>query len=234
VPSTAWPAPVCPTTAALPFHVLHLCLTSYANGTPVSGYVCDRIQDYRFTATNGPERCSIVLIRVSMRSVGGRRSKSFVGVTVGMVLISACHEVKEPLSRIDLSEVRTADQLLSGFYQLENGAWRWTAREFSAGLRPPDGAEQRGATLELYFYLPDFQVEALGPMTLSASTGTYELSPQTFSKGGTYIYSRKVPKEALATSLLPVTFSFDKATEPLTSDGRELAAIVSKIELQTD
>ena len=153
---------------------------------------------------------------------------------MGLVLLCACHDVKEPLSKIETAQVRTANQLLSGFYPPENGAWCWTAREFAAALKPPDGAETRGATLELQFYIPDSQIESIGPMTLSAETEGYVMDSQTFSKGGMYVYSRKVPKEALATSLLPVKFSFDKARAPFIGDGRELAAIVSRIELQTD
>jgi hypothetical protein len=71
-------------------------------------------------------------------------------------------------------------------------------------------------------------------MTLSANTGSYVLEPETFSKGGTFVYSRKIPKESLATSLLPIRFSFDKAKAPFIGDGRELGAIVSRIELLTD
>jgi hypothetical protein len=71
-------------------------------------------------------------------------------------------------------------------------------------------------------------------MTLWAATGNHSFAPETFSKGGTYIFSREIPKDLLETSILPVYFGFDKATPPLTGDGRELAAIVTKIELQTD
>jgi hypothetical protein len=162
-----------------------------------------------------------------------RRYKVSVIVSLGMILC-ACHEVREPVSKIDIAEVRTADQLLFGFYPPENGAWRWTAQEFAAALKPPNGAEQRGATLELQLYIPDSQIESIGPMTLSSTTGGYVLEPEKFSKGGTYVYSRKIPREALVTSLLPVKFCFDKARAPYLGDGRELAAIVSRIELQTD
>ena|ERR1700722_6977061 len=163
-----------------------------------------------------------------------RRHKGFVIACSGMIFLCACHEVRQPLSKIDIAETRSADQLLSGFYAPENGAWSWTAQEFTAVLKPPDGAEQRGATLELHLYIPDSQIESIGPMTLSATTGGYVLHAEKFSKGGTYIYSRKIPKDALATSLLPVKFCFDKARAPYVGDGRELAAIVSRIELLTD
>lgn len=133
-----------------------------------------------------------------------------------------------------MADLTTANQLLFGFYPLESGKWRWTTRQFAAVLKPPDGSEQRGATLDLHLYFSDAQIETLGPMTLSVTTDGYALDPQTFSKAGAYIYSREIPKDALVTSLLPLYFLFDKATPPLPGDGRELAAIVTKIELQTD
>jgi len=151
-----------------------------------------------------------------------------------LLLLTACHEVREPVSSIDIADAMTANQLLFGFYQLENDAWRWTAREFSVAVKPPAGAEQRGATLRLDLFIPDSQIELLGPMTMAATTGRYALESETFSKGGSYSYTRKIPPEALATSLLPVDFCFDKALAPLSADGRELAVIVSKIELQME
>jgi hypothetical protein len=163
-----------------------------------------------------------------------RCHKGFVTVFAGIIFLCACHEVRQPLSKIDIAEVRKTDQLLAGFYPPENGAWSWTAQEFTAALKPPEGAERRGATLELQLYIPDSQIESIGPMTLSAATEGYVLDPEKYSKGGTYIYSRTIPKDALATSLLLVKFYFDKARMPYVGDGRELAAIVSRIELQTD
>jgi hypothetical protein len=151
-----------------------------------------------------------------------------------LLLLASCHAVKEPVSSIDIADLEKAHQLISGFYQLEDKSWRWTAREFSVALKPPEGGEKRGATLRLDLYIPDSQIELLGPMTLAASTGRYALDAQTFSKGGTYSYARKIPADALATSLLPVNFCFDKSLAPLSADGRELTAIVSKIELQAE
>jgi hypothetical protein len=163
-----------------------------------------------------------------------RYYKVSVRVSLSVVLLCGCHEVTEPVSKIDLAEAKTAAQLLSGFYPRENNAWCWTTEEFAAALKPPAGSELRGATLELQLYIPDSQIESIGPMTLSATTGGYVMEPEKFSRGGTYVYSRKIPRGALATSLLPVRFCFDKASAPSSSDGRELAAIVSRIELLTD
>jgi hypothetical protein len=155
-------------------------------------------------------------------------------MVVAAVLSAGCHAVKEPLSSIEMSDPKTAKQLVSGFYQLEDERWRWTAREFAVALKPPDQAEKRGATLRLELYVPDTQIEMLGPMTVTASVGRYALDSETFVKGGTYTYLRKIEPDALATSLLPVSFCFDKALSPLEADGRELTVIVSKVSLETD
>jgi hypothetical protein len=156
-------------------------------------------------------------------------------IPVAVILMSlSCHQIKEPVSKVNVADVATSNQLLSGFWQIESNSWRWTARDFAVALQPPDSAEASGATLYLHLFIPDSQIELLGPMTLSASTDNYSLSPETFSKGGTYIFSRQIPKEVMATSLLPVRFSFDKALAPAKADGRELAAIVTGIELQAN
>jgi hypothetical protein len=166
----------------------------------------------------------------------GNKSQGKCLVTAGLVLLVSfgCHTVKEPVSKLDVADIATSNQLLSGFWWPESNSWRWTARQFSAALQPPDNSETRGATLYLHLYVPDSQIKLLGPMTLTATTDGHTLQPETFVKGGTYIYAREIPKELMATSILPVRFSFDKALSPEKSDGRELAAIVSEIELQTN
>jgi hypothetical protein len=133
-----------------------------------------------------------------------------------------------------MADEGSSNQLLSGFWWLESHSFRWTARDFTAALKPPEGAEARGATVYLHLYLPDTQIETLGPMTLSASAGDRKLLSETFSKGGNYVYACVLPKELMATTILPVKFHFDRALSPQQADGRELAAIVTGIELQTD
>lgn len=145
-----------------------------------------------------------------------------------------CHSVKEPVSKLDVADATTSNQLLSGFWWVESGSWRWTRREFSAALKPPENAEKNGSTLYLHLYIPESQIQSLGSMTLSAKSDGHPLASETFSKGGVYIYTTDIPKELLATSILPVKFSFDKALPAEKGDGRELAAIVSGIELQTN
>jgi len=162
------------------------------------------------------------------------RHKKWMIASVVLFVSLGCHQVKEPVSRLNVADVATSNQLLSGFWWLESNKFRWTAREFSVALQPPEGADSRGATLYLHLYIPNDQVEALGPLTLEGITEGQLLKSETYSKGGTYIYTREIPKNLMATSLLPVKFSFDTALPGDKSDGRELAAIVTEIDLQAN
>ena len=166
----------------------------------------------------------------------GNRSQYKDWLISGLLLLvsAGCHNIKEPSSKLDFSDAASAKQLLTGFWWLESGSWRWTSKEFSAALKPPDDAERSGARLSLHLYIPEFQIRTLGAMTLTAEAGGRTLESETYSQGGNYVYTRDVPKDLLETSLLPVKFSFDKAVPADKGDGRELAAIVTEIDLESD
>ena len=132
---------------------------------------------------------------------------------------------------IEMSDPSDAGQLTKGFYGLEQKRWRWTAREFALVLEPPPGADERGANLEVALFIPDSQIQQLGPMTLSADVDGQALPPATFTKGGGDTYSCEVPAAALRSNLVTVSFSFDKALPPGDVDGRELAAVVTRVGL---
>ena len=169
-----------------------------------------------------------------MMEASGYKLRCFIVPAIVLLVLFGCHNVKQPVSNLNVADETTANQLLSGFWWVESGSWRWTAREFAAALQPPEDAENRGATLYLHLYIPDSQIDSLGAMTLTATAEDQELQSETFSKGGTYIFTCEIPRDLMATSILPVKFSFDKALTPLEAGGRELAAVVTGIELQTD
>ena len=168
--------------------------------------------------------------------VGGSRNAFVITVMFAMIAAVGLSGCKHATRRAPSNVVVTADpaaakQLIGGFYQIESKAWRWTAKKFIVTLAPPPGSEQKGATLQLHFVLPESQISKLGPMTLSADIDAYSLSPETYPKSGAYSYTRQIPADLLRTNTVPVIFTFDKASAPTPADGRELAAVVSLIEL---
>jgi hypothetical protein len=151
---------------------------------------------------------------------------------------SGCRRKKKGRAREDglASVINVADpadsaQIVRGFSNVEADAWRWSTAKFSVVLRPPPGAAQNGAKLELNFTLHEAVVGKLGPVTLSASVNGTPVAPETFSQAGDFVYSHDVPASALGSDVVTVEFSTDKALAPTEKDKRELALIVKSIGL---
>ena len=139
------------------------------------------------------------------------------------------------------SAIRTADphaasQLVSGWHQVEDNAWRWTARSFSAVLRPPPGSGKFGAILTLHLTVPDVVIARLGSTTLSASVAGLRLAPETYAHSGVARYVREIPPSILSGDSVRVDFALDRAIPPKSidaRDSRELGVIVGGLDLQT-
>src|SRR5262249_19868214 len=126
---------------------------------------------------------------------------------------------------IEMGDPAGAGQLISGFYSVESGSWRWTARQFSAVFGTPEDA-RAGATLTVHLFIPEAQLRLLGPVRLRAAIRGHALGEQKFFQPGDAVYSRSVSPVDLEGPFTVVTFSFDKAAPPTQVDGRELGAIV--------
>ncbi len=137
----------------------------------------------------------------------------------------------KPLSVVKVADPRGAVQLIRGFHNVENDAWRWAMKNFTVSLRPPAGSATNGATLELKFTLPDAIFSQLGAMTIHARVAGAALSPETYSKAGDAVYSRDLPPSALQGDTVTVEFFTDKALPPSATDERELSIIVTSIGL---
>ena len=139
---------------------------------------------------------------------------------------------KPPLqSRVNMSDPRTAGQLLDGFYGVEAGAWRWTAKQFSVKLKVPAEAAQKGASLRVLLTVPPAVIEKSGAVTLSASLEGSTLAPETYSAAGQYTYRRDVSASLLGGSDTVVSFQLDKSMTPGGEDKRELGVVVTTIAL---
>jgi hypothetical protein len=71
--------------------------------------------------------CSVLFVMLAFAPLGCKRKP-------------AGQEAPHMASTIHMGDPQTAAQLVSGFYGIEQNAWRWTGRRFSVALRPPVGA----------------------------------------------------------------------------------------------
>jgi hypothetical protein len=118
-------------------------------------------------------------------------------------------------------------QLVRGFYDVEAGGWRWTKGRFAVTLKPPAGAAEKGALLELKLNVPEPVLQRVHAIQLTASINGVAMDPETFSKPGNYVYSRNVPPASLAGEAVTIDFALDKFLAAGVVEQRELGVIVT-------
>ena len=164
--------------------------------------------------------CSLLLVTLALAPLGCKRKQ-------------AGKEAPAMASTIHLGDPRTATQLVGGFYGIEQNAWRWTGRRFSLVLRPPLGASQKGATLQVRLTVPPVIVEKLKTVSLSATIGGSALPPETYTEAGDYTYTREVAPALLAGESVRVDFELDKSMPPAGADARDLGVVVLSVGLES-
>lgn len=137
------------------------------------------------------------------------------------------------VTTVHVADAHASAQLVSGFYAVEQNAWRWTARRFSVLLRAPRGATRKGAVLNLKLTVPDPVIARLQSVTLTASIQGAALGSETWMKPGDYVFSKTVPSSLLAGEAVKVNLELDKAMPPSQTDQRELGIIVSSVGLES-
>jgi hypothetical protein len=129
------------------------------------------------------------------------------------------------------SLLRTGDPahaaFLDGFHDIEEGAWRWTARRFAATFAPQPAA----SLLRVHLYVPDVVIERLGAVRLSARSGEFPIVSQVIDQPGEIEMTGRVPAAVAAGKPLTVEFELDKALAPIAPDTRELGLIVRSLQL---
>lgn len=105
-------------------------------------------------------------------------------------------------------------QLVDGWHQLENDAWRWTKRRFSIAVEPGY------RILRLKVTVPE---SVATPLTLSAAGAAHE-----FPRRGDYECRIQLPRSAQETV---VELELDHALEPDAQDNRERGIIVRGVEV---
>jgi hypothetical protein len=168
--------------------------------------------------------CSLLLVTLAFAPLGCKRKKS---------VVQSAGEPPTMASTVHMGDPRIGNQLVSGFYGIEQNAWRWTGRRFSLVLRPPSGASQKGATLRLRLSVPPVIVEKLKTITLSATIGGSALAPETYTQAGDYAYTRDVAPALLAGQSVRVDFQLDKSIPPAGADLRDLGLVVLSAGLES-
>ncbi len=133
---------------------------------------------------------------------------------------------------VHMGDPRSAGQLLTGFYGIEAGSWRWTGKQFAVQLGTPYGAAAKGAALELKLSIPAAVIAKSKSITLAASADGTPLPPETYSAPGAFTYHRDLPPAALAHDSIKVTFTLDKSFTPGGGDVRELGVVASSVGLK--
>ncbi len=134
-------------------------------------------------------------------------------------------------SSIYAGDPNVAAHFAKGFYDPEEGAWRWTGKEFAVDLSPPLHSDQKGAQLVMKLAVPDAVIQKLTSVQLSASIQGYKLEPQTYTKPGQYTFTRDVPADKLQSDAVRIDFALDRALPPTDTDQRQLGIIVSEVGL---
>ncbi len=99
-------------------------------------------------------------------------------------------------SSIYAGDPNVAAHFAKGFYATEEGAWRWTGKEFAVDLSPPLHSDRRGAQLVMKLSVPDAVIQKLTSVQLSASIQGYKLEPQTYTKPGQYtLHARRARRQ---------------------------------------
>jgi hypothetical protein len=141
-------------------------------------------------------------------------------------------EAPQLASTVHVADQRAASQLVSGFYDVEQNAWRWTAGKFVVVLRTPRGAAQNGAVLKLKFSVPEPIIAKLNAVSLGANIDGAALTPETYTQAGEFTYSREIAPAQLAHDTVKLNFFLNKSVPPGSADARELGVIVTSIGLE--
>lgn len=163
-----------------------------------------------------------------------------VGALTGLV---ACKKKKQDvqyveeggsqlMSAINVSDPKAAIQLLRGFHDVENNAWRWTGPKFAVALRPPKELPAEGAKLFMEYAVPELFTQKVPETTLTIFVNGKAMVPEKISKAGSYKLERTVSTDLLKGDVVTIDFALDKFLAAGAVDQRELGLIVSAVGLR--
>jgi hypothetical protein len=124
------------------------------------------------------------------------------------------------------NDLRIAPQLVKGWYGVEDGAWRWMAKESQASLKNP-GVFPAG--FEVRLTLPKPIADAVGmPVTFTVLLDGKVLGEEVYQQDGAFIFEKTVQPGMLSPGPVAVTLRVNKAKPPVPGgDARELGAVIA-------
>jgi len=122
-------------------------------------------------------------------------------------------------SYLRMSDPDAAPQLLSGFYPIENNAWRWIAGQGVVLLKASESATR----FEMTFFIPD----AAPARRITVALNDLTIADQAYPAPGRYVLSAPVR----ATGAARITVSVDQTFRP-PGDQRLLGVIVQELGLR--
>jgi hypothetical protein len=171
-----------------------------------------------------------VLLAAAMLALPGCRTRNKqAGAAAGPVV---SEEPAGLVTMIHTADPRAAVQLLRGFHEVEQDAWRWASGDFAVTLKVPKDASKKGANLILKFSVADISIQKFGSVTVSGKLDSTELAPEKFTAAGPATYSREIPASALSGESVTVSFKVDNFIPASDSDQRDLGVIVQLIGLE--
>jgi hypothetical protein len=128
---------------------------------------------------------------------------------------------------LKMGDLRTKPQLAAGWYPIEDGAWRWMAKQAEVTLRTPTDPGLSFA-MQLFFP-PGYMQSAGGPVTVSIRVNGKPLTKQTYYASGSYRLAAAVPDGLTTFPASTVNIRLNRALPPKGTEQRELGAIVSEL-----
>jgi len=128
---------------------------------------------------------------------------------------------------LKMGDLRSKPQLVSGWYPIEDGAWRWMAKQAEVVLRTPaDPAMSFEMDL---FFPPGYMQNAGGPVTVSVRVNGKPLTRRSYFAPGSYHLAAEVPAGLTSFPTSTVSIRLNRALPPSGSELRELGAIVTQL-----
>jgi len=125
-------------------------------------------------------------------------------------------ERKPTLTDLPMNSPQAQQQIVTGIYQLEGGAWRWMARSATILLRPPDHA----APLTVHFTIPD----ASPARQVTIALNDRVVASRAYSMPG--MYTLTSPPVNASGDSAQLTITIDKSFS-VPGDSRELGIILT-------